>query len=141
MLPIAQSIEPTLSGMGYELVDVEMAPGGILRVYIDRPSDSGEGIGIGDCERVSHQLGHLLTVEAFDYERLEVSSPGLDRPLRKAGDFERFAGNEITLKLRQAFQGRRSFEGTLSVESDGRFGLELIEWREVQARAADGRYE
>ncbi len=125
--PVGQSgvalwVARTLEGMGYELVDLEFGQGGLLRVYIDAPS----GIKLEDCERVSRQLSHALTVENVDYERLEVSSPGLDRPLRKATDFERFAGSRITLRLRQAFQGRRNFEGVLTVEDAGRFGLELL---------------
>lgn len=133
LLGIGASIEPTLEAMGYELVDVELAPGGLLRVYIDRP----DGIGIEDCERVSHQLSRLLAVEAFDYERLEVSSPGLDRPLRRQSDYERFAGSEVSLRLRRPFEGRRNFEGVLVVEPEGKFGLELVE--RVQAPAASGR--
>jgi ribosome maturation factor RimP len=69
----------------------------------------------------------VLTVEDVDYRRLEVSSPGLDRPLKKAADFERFAGSEASVKLRRPLEGRRNFEGVLTVESDGRFGLELID--------------
>ncbi len=115
-------IAHTLESMGYELVDLEYGQRGLLRVFIDAEA----GIRLEDCERVSRQLSHVLTVENVPYDRLEVSSPGLDRPLRKPADFERFAGNRITLRLRQAFQGRRNFEGILSVEDGGRFGLELI---------------
>jgi len=109
--------------MGYEVVDVEMAAGGVLRVYIDRP----EGIRMEDCERVSHQLSHVLAVDDFDYRRLEVSSPGLDRPLKKPADFVRFAGFEVMVKLKRPLEGRRQFEGVLEVEADGRFGLILSE--------------
>lgn len=116
-------IARTLEAMGYELVDVEHAQNGLLRVYIDSPA----GITLEDCERVSRQLTHVLTVEDIDYARLEVSSPGVDRALKKAADFERFAGSEITLRLRRALEGRRNFEGVLTVEADGQFGLELIE--------------
>lgn len=109
--------------MGYEPVDVEHAQQGLLRVYIDSPA----GITIDDCEKVSRQLSHLLTVEDIDYSRLEVSSPGMDRPLKKPADFERFAGARASLRLRLPFQGRRNFEGLITVEPEGRFGLELIE--------------
>lgn len=121
--PFVEAIRRTVSGMGYELVDCEFAAGGLLRVFIDSP----EGIRIEDCERVSHQLSHLLMVEDVDYERLEVSSPGLDRPLRNEADFHRFAGCEAMVRLRRPFEGRRNFEGVLTVEDDGRFGLELVE--------------
>jgi ribosome maturation factor RimP len=116
-------IERTVVGMGYEAVDVEHAQQGLLRVYIDAPA----GITIDDCERVSRQLSHVLTVEDIDYARLEVSSPGLDRPLKRQADFERFAGARVALRLRQPLEGRRNFEGVLTREPDEHFGLELIE--------------
>ncbi len=130
--PVGGVIERAVGAMGYELVDVELAGGGLLRVFIDvdaqRAAD-GSVIRMEDCERVSHQLSHVLTVENIDYSRLEVSSPGLDRPLKKASDFERFAGAEVSLKLRRALQGRRNFTGTLVSEdpAEGRWGLELPE--------------
>src|SRR5690606_1710569 len=89
-----------LSGMGYEVVDVEFAQDGLLRVYIDSPA----GITLDDCEKVSRQLSHVLAVEDVDYARLEVSSPGLDRPLKKAADFERFAGAEVSVRLRRPLE-------------------------------------
>lgn len=109
--------------MGYELVELEFAQRGLLRVFIDAPA----GIRMEDCERVSHQLSHALTVENVDYARLEISSPGLDRPIRKPADFVRFAGEEVTVRLKRPFEGRRNFEGVLTVEPEGRFGLELID--------------
>ena len=127
-------IERTLAGMGYELVDVEYAQDGLLRVYIDAPS----GIALDDCEKVSRQLSHVLAVEDVDYARLEVSSPGVDRPLKKAADFERFAGAEVSVRLRRPLEGRRNFEGVLTLEGDGRYGLELIE-RPPEAGGAKGR--
>lgn len=123
-------IEASLESMGIELVDVEFGQRGLLRVFIDAPA----GIRLEDCEQVSRQLSHVLAVESVDYSRLEVSSPGLDRPLRRERDFQRFAGSRITLRLRQAFQGRRNFEGLLTEEADGRFGLELIEPEPQPAR-------
>lgn len=90
-----QTVERTVGGLGYELVDLERLSGGLLRVTLDAES----GIGLEDCERVSRQLSHLLAVESVDYQRLEVSSPGLDRPLKRAGDFVRFVGREINVQL------------------------------------------
>lgn len=116
-------IERTLAAMGYELVDLELAQRGLLRVFIDAPA----GIRMEDCERVSHQLSHVFMVENVDYERLEVSSPGLDRPLKKPADFVRFAGEDVSVKLKRPLEGRRNFEGVLTVEPDGCFGLELVE--------------
>lgn len=109
--------------MGYEVVDVEMAQRGLLRVFIDGP----DGIRMEDCERVSHQLSHVLAVEDADYQRLEVSSPGLDRPLKKEADFLRFAGELASVKLKRPIEGRRNFDGVLTVEGEGRFGLELVD--------------
>jgi ribosome maturation factor RimP len=115
-------VERTIGPLGYELVDIEYGQRSTLRVFIDAPA----GIRLEDCETVSRQLSHVFAVEDIDYDRLEVSSPGLDRPLRRARDFERFASSRVTLRLRQAFQGRRNFEGILTVEEGGRFGLELV---------------
>lgn len=123
MEALQQIVERTLAAMGYELVELELAQRGTLRVFIDAPA----GIRMEDCERASHQLSHVLTVEEVDYERLEVSSPGLDRPLNKPADFVRFAGEEVAVKLKRPFEGRRNFEGVLTVEPEGCFGLELIE--------------
>jgi len=128
-------VERTVVSMGYELVELETAQNGLLRVFIDAPA----GIRLEDCERVSRQLSHVLTVEDVDYRRLEVSSPGLDRPLKKAADFERFAGSEASVKLRRPLEGRRNFEGVLTVESDGRFGLELIDDANRSKQPARGR--
>ncbi|WP_374517357.1 ribosome maturation factor RimP [Undibacterium squillarum] len=111
-------IEKTVNGTGYELVDFEQAERGLFRVYIDLlPADYDRGgIAVEDCEKVSHQLSHVLMVENINYERLEISSPGLDRPLKKLHDFVRFAGCRATVKLRMPMPGtpnRKTFEGIL----------------------------
>ncbi len=116
-------VERTISPLGYELVDIEFGQRAVLRVFIDSPA----GLRLEDCEAVSRQLSHVFTVEDVDYGRLEVSSPGLDRPLRHHRDFVRFAASRITLRLRQPFKGRRNFEGILTVEDEAHFGLELVE--------------
>lgn len=123
-------INQSVQGMGYEAIDVEFAASGLLRVFIDRLAPEGTEpapITLEDCERVSHQLSHVLTVESVDYERLEVSSPGLDRPLFTSAHFRRFAGEQVRIKLRQTFRGRRQYTGVLTVEDDEHFGLELTE--------------
>lgn len=113
-----QAVEAVVVGLGYELIDLEWSGGGVLRVFIDKP-ESPSGITIEDCERVSNHLSHVLTVENISFERLEVSSPGLDRPLRKIADFERFAGHEAVVKLRAPLAGRKNFQGILQqVESN-----------------------
>jgi ribosome maturation factor RimP len=114
-------IEPTLVGMGYELVALERVGRGLLRLYIDKPG----GIVVDDCVRVSNQLTRLFMVENVDYERLEVSSPGLDRPLVKAADFERFAGERVNLRLHAPIDGRKRFNGVLRGLADGMLKLEM----------------
>jgi ribosome maturation factor RimP len=109
---LAMMIEPVLGSMGYELVDIEFGSGGLLRVVIDI-GDGSRHVQVEDCEKVSHQLGRLFMVENVDYDRLEISSPGLDRPLKKPADFVRFAGEKVTLRLREPIDGRRQFTGVL----------------------------
>ncbi len=115
-----EKIEQALAGMGYELVDFERAPRGMMRVFIDTP----DGITVEDCEKVSHHLTRWFEVEAFAYERLEVSSPGLDRPLKKTADFERFAGEQAQIKMRMPINGQRNFSGELRGLIDGKVQLE-----------------
>jgi ribosome maturation factor RimP len=114
-------IDTTVRGLGYELVDVERAPGGLLRVTIDHPATGGAErfITVDDCEKVTRQLQHVLEVEGLAYERLEVSSPGLDRPLKSAADFERFAGEQVELTLKVPFKGRKRFRGELLGHGSG----------------------
>jgi ribosome maturation factor RimP len=125
-------LESTLAGMGFELVDLQSSNRGrLLRIFIDKPA----GITIDDCAEVSRHLMRVFTVEGVDYDRLEVSSPGLDRPLRKAADFDRFTGSRVDVRMRMPdATGRRHFVGTLrrvdggaaTVEVDGRtVALEL----------------
>ena len=118
-------IEKTVTGLGYELVDVEQSPRGrVLRVFIDKPGKEG-GIDVEDCTLVSNQLSRVLAVENIDYDRLEISSPGLDRVLKKAADYERFAGSEINLRLRLPVNGRRNFNGVLHDLQDGKVRLTI----------------
>jgi ribosome maturation factor RimP len=122
-------VERTVTGLGYDLVDTERAARGLLRVTIDRvPGDpAGAFITVEDCERVTRQLQQVLEVEGLDYERLEVSSPGLDRPLRKAADWVRFAGVAVDVTLREVFRGRKRWRGVLRALDDGRFRLEVTD--------------
>ena len=114
-------VENTVNAMGYELVEAERTAGGLLRVFIDRVAGDprGEFIVVEDCEAVTHQLQHVLEVEGCSYQRLEVSSPGLDRPLKKAADFVRFAGQPVNLTLKLPFKGRKKFRGTLLALPEG----------------------
>ena len=118
-------LEMTVVGLGYELVDVEMSPRGrTIRVFIDLPGKES-GVDVDDCARVYNQLSRLLDVENVDYDRLEISSPGLDRVVKKPEDFERFVGHDIQIKLRMPQGGRRNFQGELTGLTDGKVGLRL----------------
>ncbi len=118
-------LEPTLTGMGFELVDLQVSNRGrFLRIFMDKPG----GITLDDCAAVSRHLSRVLEVEGVDYDRLEISSPGLDRPLRKPADFARFAGRTVDVRMRLAdASGRRRYVGllqgiegaTATVEVDG----------------------
>jgi len=123
MAGIESKIGPTVAGMGYELVDAQASNGGrLLRVFIDKPG----GITLEDCAAVSRQLTRVLPVEGVDFERLEVSSPGLDRPLRKAEDFARFAGQKAEVRMRTPdATGRRKFVGVLRGTEAGKVNVEL----------------
>jgi len=115
-----REIERAVTGLGYEFVHLEWVPrSGLLRVYIDKPG----GIGLNDCSRVSDHLSRVLAVEVFTYERLEVSSPGLDRPLAREQDFERFAGQRARVWLRVPVEGRKTCTGILGKLADGAISI------------------
>ena len=115
-------IASTLEGMGYELVELEQSGHNrLLRIFVDK----SEGINIDDCVTISNHLSRLLTVENIDYGRLEVSSPGLDRALRKESDFIRFKEETIKLKLRIPIEGQRNFIGILREVNHGAIKLEV----------------
>ena len=108
-MDLQQILETTLPGMGYELVDVELTAQGILRVFIDKEG----GITVEDCATVSNHLSRVVMVEDVDYKHLEISSPGLDRPLKKAADFVRFTGSMVKLKTRLPVDGQKNFIGRI----------------------------
>jgi ribosome maturation factor RimP len=121
MMDLFTLLDRTLPGMGYELVDVQTSSKGrLVRVFIDKPN----GVDVEDCARVSDHLTRLFAVENIDYDRLEVSSPGLDRLLRKQTDFERFSGEDAQVRLRTMLDNRRNFTGTLRGVRDGNVLLE-----------------
>ena len=122
--PIAGSegwLETTLGSLGYELVDLETSRSGLVRVFIDKP----EGITVEDCAKVSHHLTRVFAVEGFDYDRLEVSSPGLDRPLKRLEDFARFAGRDASVRLKLPRDGRRRLEGRITGVEGGSVLIEV----------------
>jgi ribosome maturation factor RimP len=114
-------LQGALESLGYELIDLETSRGGLVRVFIDKPA----GITVEDCAAVSHHLTRVFAVEGVDYERLEVSSPGLDRPLKKLADFERFTGQEATVRLKLPREGRRRLEGRIAGVQEGLVLLEV----------------
>lgn len=124
----------TVTGLGYEIVDLERSGAGLLRVFIDRvpgaayPTGESDCVTVDDCEAVTRQLQYVLEVEQCDYARLEVSSPGLDRPLRREADYQRFAGSTVALTLKLPLAGRKKFEGVLRTREGG--------WRLEMAPAA-----
>ncbi|OHC84735.1 MAG: ribosome maturation factor RimP [Sideroxydans sp. RIFOXYD2_FULL_59_7] len=120
-MDVANLVETTLSGMGYELVDLELSGRGMMRVFMDKP----EGISVEDCERVSNQLVRLFTVEGVEYERLEISSPGLDRVVKKEADFVRFKGQKAKFKLRLPVNGSKQLVGIIGELKDGVLQLDM----------------
>lgn len=136
-----EAIASTVAGLGYELVDVERAQRGLLRIMIDRipgrvyrsgrasdaAIDPSEFVTVEDCEQVSRQLQFVLEVEGLDYARLEVSSPGLDRPLKREADYQRFVGLAVNITLKQALGKRKSWQGVLTKPAEpseeGAWGL------------------
>lgn len=140
MADLAGIIEQAVVGLGYELVDFETSPRArLLRVFIDRPvtdaAATRSGVTVEDCAAVSNQLTRLFTVENIDYDRLEVSSPGMDRPLKKPEDFVRFAGQDVQLKLRipeicnkgASSTQQRNFSGTILACAEGRVRIGTTE--------------
>jgi ribosome maturation factor RimP len=132
------AITATVTGLGYELVEVERAPRGLLRISIDRvpgrtyasrvaapgeAPDTGEFVTVEDCEKVTRQLQYVLEVEGLDYARLEVGSPGLDRPLKTEADYARFEGQAVNLSLKLPFQGRKAWQGVLHAQQAGGWKL------------------
>ena len=116
-------VETTVTGLGYELVDCERSSHGLLRVYIDRLPEQaydlpGDLVTVDDCEKVTRQLQYALETVDADYARLEVSSPGVDRPLKTPAHFARFVGEEVVLTLKVPFQGRKKFSGVLCESQD-----------------------
>lgn len=113
-------VEQIVVGLGFEFVHLEwVGRSGLLRVYIDK----NQGIGLEDCAFVSEHLSRAMVVEGFAYDRLEVSSPGLDRPLVKQKDFVRFTGQKVRVVLRVPLAGRKNFTGKIACVVDGAISL------------------
>ncbi len=142
MKGLDELLESALGAVGYRLVDWENSNHGrLLRVFIEKSLEDDGGITLDDCEAASRQLQRVLEVEGVGYDRLEVSSPGLDRKLKTAADFARFAGREADVELRALVNGRRHIVGTVErVDGDsvelqaegGRFRFELANVRRAR---------
>jgi len=131
---LTELLERTVPALGYDLVDVEWSPRSrLLRVFIDKP----QGVDVDDCARVSNHLTRLFAVEDIDFERLEVSSPGLDRPLTKLADYARFEGAEAELRLRAPVDGKRKVKGLLrgidgdAVRVETATGIETVAFADI----------
>jgi ribosome maturation factor RimP len=128
---LRSAVSGTVEGLGYDCVDVERFGRNQLRVTIDRlPGrryvDPGMAVTVEDCEAVSRQLQYALEVDGLDYSRLEVSSPGLDRPLRREADYARFCGESIVITLREPFNGRKKYQGVLNAAVAPANGWQLL---------------
>lgn len=102
-------LENVVPGLGYELVDVIVSPAKLVQVFMDKPG----GVTIDDCQVVSDHLTKLFLVEDIDYNRLEVSSPGVERPLKKITDYDRFSGSEVKIRLHEAVNGQKTYQGKI----------------------------
>ena len=105
-------------GMGYELIDLELDESGLVRIFIDI-MDNSRDVSVKDCELLTRQLLYQLPVENLAFERLEVSSPGIDRKLTKASHFERFMGSRIKISLKESIDNIKNFEGILRKDEVG----------------------
>ncbi|MCE2705942.1 MAG: ribosome maturation factor RimP [Proteobacteria bacterium] len=114
-------LEQTVPGLGYELVDVEITPTKIIKVFIEKDG----GVTIDDCEKVSNHLGNLLFVEEIEYNRLEISSPGLERPLKHLQDFIKFTGKFAKIKTKDLIDGQKVFQGIIKLVDGNDINLEL----------------
>ncbi|MCJ0763204.1 ribosome maturation factor RimP [Variovorax terrae] len=143
-MALQQIVEQTVTGLGYDLVEIERSAGGLLRITIDLPWTPGveQFVTVEDCEKVTRQLQFALEVDGAEYKRLEVSSPGIDRPLRHEKDFERFAGEVVDITLKapmgaaaggQVSANRKKFRGTLERVSSGEASGWQIVWRDEPA--------
>ena len=128
MVDLQQMLETTLAGLGYELVDLERSgKGKLLRIFIDKAG----GVTLDNCAAVSNHVSRVLAVEGIDYDRLEVSSPGLDRPLKKEQDFARYTGQKARIKLRVPLAGQRNFVGVLRETRAGKVEIEVDDGKRV----------
>jgi ribosome maturation factor RimP len=109
---VLKVVESSVVPLGYEVIDIELDNTGLIRIFVDL-IDGMREINLKDCELITRQLVYLLPVEGIKYERLEVSSPGVDRRLTKVHHFERFIGAKVKLKFRDLVAGKKNYIGVL----------------------------
>ena len=126
-MKIKDILETTITGLGYEFVDVEITPAKIIQVFADKEG----GISVDDCVIISNQLSKVFLVEEIDYNRLEISSPGLERPLKKIEDFTRFKGRLCKLKTLELIDNQKVFQGYIKVVNGNKITLELLDNKEI----------
>ena len=126
-MKIKDILETTITGLGYEFVDVEITPAKIIQVFADKEG----GINVDDCVIISNQLSKVFLVEEIDYNRLEISSPGLERPLKKIEDFTRFKGRLCKLKTLELIDNQKVFQGYIKVVNGNKITLELLDNKEI----------
>jgi ribosome maturation factor RimP len=131
LMDVLAIVKTTVSALGFELVDFERG-GGMFKVYIDK----AEGITVEDCAAVSNQLTRVFTVENVDFERLEVSSPGLDRPLKTIADFEKFIGVRVKVRLHEPVDARKRFDGVVLVVEGDKITFDLADDSAAEAGGA-----
>lgn len=127
-MKLREILKVTVPGLGYELVDVEITPAKMIRLFIDKEG----GVTIDDCEIVSSHLNHLFFVEEIDYNRLEVSSPGLERPLRNLADFVRFQGQLAKIKTHELVEEQKVFQGVIGNVRENKVTLVLEDLAEQE---------
>lgn len=137
MANLETTVGIAVSSLGLALVEVERAANGLLRVYIDRPDGNGS-VTVEDCSTVSNHLSHLFTVENVDYERLEVSSPGLDRVLKSAADFVRYQGQPVKVRLNTAVDARKRFSAIVQSVAGNNVVFALIDESEAAESSRAG---
>lgn len=132
-MKIQKILEETIPGLGFELVDIEITPAKIIRVFIDKDG----GLSVEDCADVSNHLSKVFLVEEIDYNRLEISSPGLERPLKKIQDYAKFVGRLAKIKTHDAINNQKVFQGhidnvngdniTLKLDDESLFSVEFVD--------------
>ncbi len=120
-MKLKKILELTVPGLGYELVDFTISPSNVITIFIDKEN----GVTIDDCEQVSRHISNLLIVEEINYNRLEVSSPGIERPLKTLQDFVRFLGKNVKIKTHNLINNEKNYQGIIQEVIDNNILLNI----------------